>query len=109
MPTSEELLVIDDSLRFVLFDLECLLNVELHPGEVERILTEAQADAVSAKQYTLWNSGGLSVTGRVEEYEPGTLWLRVESKKAFSPSLSEIAQRAKYQVFRIQRRQEAEP
>jgi hypothetical protein len=52
MSASAEVLVpIDIILRFVLFGLECSLDVPLSASEAQRAFHEAREDQVSAKQY----------------------------------------------------------
>lgn len=94
-------------MRFVLFGLECALNVEFNPSVVEQVFSDAENDMVSEKRYTFWSGPGVEVTGHVEEYEPGDLWLTVRSRQGFKPSLSEIAERAKFQMLRWAKWQEA--
>lgn len=112
MVSSEEIFYIDDQLRFVFFGLECALHVEFNPSETERVFIDGEGDVdgvdCSAKQYIFYSSPSLRVTGHVDEYEPETVRLIVESKKASEPSLSAIKERAKYQVFRMKRWQEAQ-
>ena len=98
---AETLLVaIDDQLRFVLFGLECVLDAEFNVGIVEKIFSDSKDDQVSAKYYVLWTAKRQSVTARVDEYEPGDIWLTLQTPNSLSPSLMTIAERAKYQVYR---------
>ncbi len=106
---SETLLVtINNQLRFVLFGLECALDVEFSVEAAEKIFFDSAIDMVSEKRYTFWTGPTLIVTGLVEEYEPGDVLLTVKSVKAFSPSLLAILERAKYQVYRLEQREESE-
>jgi hypothetical protein len=109
MNVEESILDIDDQLRFVLFGLECVLNVEFSPAEVERLFDAAERDPSPGGEYVFWQGRGLSVTGRVDDYASYYVSLRVESRRPVAPSLAEITERAKYQVYRIERRREAEP
>ncbi len=106
--SAEICLSIDDRLRFVLFGLECTLNVEFNPAEVERLFDATEQDAAPNGEYVFWQGRNISVTGKVEQYEPYDVFLRVESRRLFTPTLLEIAERAKYQVYRIDRRIEDE-
>ncbi len=99
-----QLLDINTRLRFVLFGLECVLDVELSPAEVERVFSDAEADLAETR-YVFWSGPGLEVTGYVEEYESGTLWLTVQSRRGYKPSLSAIAERAEYQELRRTKRE----
>ncbi len=101
MFTETQLVTIDDHLRFVLFGLECTLDVEFSVDAVEKIFSDGEQDAVSEKHYKLWASKQQSVTGHVEEYEPEDVWLTVQSLEPFAPSLRAIAERARYQMYRL--------
>jgi hypothetical protein len=101
MITEQELLSIDDRLRFTLFGLECALNAEFNVSEVECIFADAENGGVSEKRYTLWQGRHQTVTARVDEHEPSDVWVRVESRKPFELCLAIIKERAKYQVYRL--------
>ena len=103
MVSETHLVIIDNQLRLVLFGLECVLNAEFSVEAVEKIFSDSDEDAVSEKRYTLWVAKYHKVTGYVQDYEPGDIWLTVESVKAFSPLLSTIIERAKYQAYRLER------
>lgn len=107
MTEETQLLSIDEALRFVLFGLECTLDVELNPAIVEQVFSDTEADAVSAKRYAFWSGPGMEVTGHVQEYEPESLWLTIQSQRVHKPSLSDIVERAKYHVLRWAKWQEA--
>ncbi len=88
--------------------MECVLDVEFAPDVVEQIFLDAQSDSRSEKRYTLWSGLDLKVTAWADDYEPGDLWLTVEARKPFSPSLPAILERAKYQAYRLGQWQEAQ-
>ena len=110
---AEELLHIDMSLRFALFGLECALGVSFSGAESERVFRDTNKDHVSAKQYAFFESPWLSVTGRVDEYEPESLWVRVEGCRGGRELLRRIVEGAELQAFRLQQsleqRREVEP
>ena len=103
MTTEKVLLHIDDELILILFGLECALDVELDPDETERLFANAK-DNVSHQEYVLRQLADFTVTGRVDDHEPGTVWVCIESRKAYSPTLKQIVERARYQRFRRERR-----
>lgn len=111
MTTYQELLNIGDHLRFALFGLECALSSEFNPAEVERLFADAAGDSASssAKHYAFKDARGLTVTGDVDDYEPGTVRLRVETRRPLKPPLAEIVERAQYQAHRMRRNQDTEP
>lgn len=100
MATETQLISIGDQLRFTLFGLECALNVELNATVVEQVFSDAESNAGLEKRYVFWAGSGVEVTGYVEDYEPGDLWLKVQSRQGFKPLLSEVVERAGYQVLR---------
>lgn len=101
MFTETQLVTIDDQLRFVLFGLECALDAEFSVDVVEKIFADSKQNAVSQKHYTLWAAKRQGVTGQVNEYEPGDIWLTVQSPKPVRPPLAAIIERAKYHVYRL--------
>ena len=101
MFTQTQLVTINNQLRFVLFGLECALDAEFLVDVVEKIFADAEQDAVNEKRYTLWAVKHQAVTGQVDEYEPGDIWLTVQNPKPCSPSLAAIIERAKYQVYSL--------
>ena len=92
-------LPVDDSLRLVLFGLECALDVEFNVSVVEQIFADA-AQSKSNIRYTLCDVPRTLVTGHAGDYEPGTLWLTVSSYRNCSPALPVIVERAQYQMLR---------
>ena len=103
MTTEKVLLNIDDELILILFGLECALDVELDPDETERLFVDAN-DNVSHQEYVFRQTPDLMVTGHVDDHEPGTVWICIESRKPYSPTLKQIEERARYQRFRRERR-----
>lgn len=71
------LVTIDESLRYVLYGISVLLNVELSAREIERLFSDARAGESPAGPYVFHESPDVVVSGRVEEYELGTVWLSV--------------------------------
>ena len=106
MATETRLVTIDNQLRLVLFGLECALDVEFSAATVEQIFSESKGGSSREKQYTLWAGPHLKVTGYVEDYEPGDIWLTVEGIKSFTPPLLIIIERAKFHTYRLERWQE---
>ena len=101
MPETPEtqILGVDERLRLVLFGLECALNVELDPSVVETVFSDAAYNLTNVR-YTLWTGAGVQVTGYVEDYEPGTLWLTVRSRRRYEPALALVVERASHQMLR---------
>lgn len=114
MTRAEAIFIIGQQLRFVLFGLECALHVEFNPDETERVFADAGTDVDGfldsrAKRYMFWDAPGLRVTGQVDDHEPETLRLIVESTRTIEPSLSAIGERAAHQMSRMRRWQEQHP
>ena len=78
MRVFERLMSIDDRLRETLLSLEEGFSVRLDPDVVRKIFTDSLEDQVSEKQYRLIDTSDLRVFAFVEDYEPETLWLRLE-------------------------------
>ncbi len=98
---AEEHLCIGLRLRFALFGLECALGVSFDGAECERVFRDAAEDHISAKQYTFYGSARLAVTGRVDEYEPDSLWLRVEGNHGCGSVLRRVVENSEYAQFRM--------
>jgi len=81
--------------------LECALGVSFAGSECERVFRDAAEDQVSPKRYTFFESPSLRVTGRVEEYEPETVWLQVRSERRSGKLLRRIAEGAELAAFRM--------
>ena len=74
----QDLFLITDGLRETLHALGVAVNAQLCEPEIDRLLSEAAADQLSAKSYCFFNSSRLQIAGYVDEYEPETVWIRVE-------------------------------
>lgn len=72
----KESVAVDRGLRFVRRGLECEVGVSCAGAEYEQVFRDAQSDSVSPEQYDLFSSPSLHVTGRVDDLEPGWLWMR---------------------------------
>jgi hypothetical protein len=98
---AEELPPVDLQLRFALFGLECALGVPFAGAECERVFRDAAEDQVSAKRYTFFESPHLIVSGRADEYEPESVWIRVEGSRGVGETLRRVAQGAELQAYRF--------
>ena len=110
---AEELVIIDVRLRFALLGLECALGVSFAGAECERVFRDAAEDQVSAKQYTFFESPGLAVTGRVDEYEPESVWVQVRSGRGSRELLKRVVENSEFHAVRLQQslaeQRQAEP
>jgi hypothetical protein len=100
---AEELLPIDVRLRFALFGLECTLGVSCAGAECERVFRDAAEDQLSAKQYMIFESPSLKVTGRVDEYEPETVWLQVSGRAGSRELFRRVAENSAFHALRAAR------
>ena len=100
---ADAIIVIDESLRFVFFAVECALRIELDVKEVERVFSDAVDDQRSAKEYVFLKKDKLVVSGYVDEYEPEFLHLHIESKSIDQTFLTLILERAKYQAIKLEK------
>jgi len=99
---AEELLPIGVRVRFALFGLECAFGVSFSGAECERVFREANEDQVSTKRYTLFASPRLTVTGRVDEYEPDSIWLRVVGGRGSGAVLRRVVDGSAFAEYRLQ-------
>jgi hypothetical protein len=55
----------------------------------------------AVKRYTFFESPGLAVAGRVDEYEPESVWVQVWSEESSRELLRRIVEGAEYAAFRL--------
>lgn len=103
MKSASILATIDERLRRTLFGLRCVLDVNLSGAEIERIFSDAQEDPVSAKDYTLFSGRSVEVQIHVDEYEPESAHIEVQSKTVSQERLESIHEDAGYDMIREQR------
>ena len=76
------LLVIDEGLRNILYNLETYLSINFDEVVVNKVFTDSEAQAQAGEEtcYTLYKSSNSwfawVIEGIVEEYEPETIWLQ---------------------------------
>ncbi len=70
-------------------------------AECERVFRDATDDQVSAKRYSFFASSRLAVTGRVDEYEPESVWLRVEGDRGVGEVLRRVAADSEFAAHRL--------
>jgi hypothetical protein len=88
----KKLVNIDEQLRTLISRLERVLTVQFDSRETERVFRDREEDQVSAKRYTFHQSGSVSVTGQVDDYEPEMICLCVEASKSLVAACAEILQ-----------------
>lgn len=98
-----ELVTIDIRLQFALFGLECALGVSFSGDEWERVFRDVSENQVSAMKYMFFESPGLVVSGRVDEYEPDSIWLRIQGGSDCGALLQRVVDGAAYQAVRLGR------
>jgi hypothetical protein len=102
---AEQIVSIDLELRFILFGLQMVLDIPFSVHEMDRVFTDSIADQVSAKEYLIYESSSVAVTGHVDDYEPETIRLRLRHRDAVS-LLPRIVEAAHYEIVRINRANE---
>jgi hypothetical protein len=79
----------------------------------EQVFRDAADDKVSAKRYRFFEPPHLSVTGRVDEYEPESVWVRVEGNRGIGEVVRRVAEGAEFQALRLrqslEQQRQAEP
>jgi hypothetical protein len=93
------LLVIDDVLRFVLYGVSVVLTVDLKASEIERLYTNSASGDRREQTYEFHRSPRVLVTGRVDEYEPESVWLSVAGPKFDQATLDRLVEAAKHASF----------
>ena len=103
MKIISESVIIDETLRFVLFGLQCTLGVQFSGMVCESVFSDSQNNQVNAKSYIFHESRNLIVKGQVEEYEPEIIILTVSGREI---NLSELVELARYEVHRMRNNNE---
>jgi hypothetical protein len=99
MPTTvEQLLPINESLRYVLYGVSVMLQIDLRASEIERMFDETRSVA-SSKQYEFHRSPRVVVVGTVEEYESETVLLSVQARKFDESALRRLINAAQHGSF----------
>jgi len=99
----DKLLIIDLKLRLALYGLECALGVSFDVVQCERIFHDAANNQVDVKQYVLYNSSTLIVSGRVDDYEPESIWLHVEGVTGIADTVHRVLEGAEFHLIRLRR------
>ncbi len=96
---STVLLNIGPQLRFVLYGISVVLDIDLKSSEIERIFKESAEDQVSAKEYELHRSTQAVVVGQVDAYRPETISLSVTARKFDQRRLARIVETSEHKSF----------
>lgn len=62
---------------------------------------DAEGDQVGEKHYVFYQDVCRGVTGKVDAYEPESVWLFVRCRACSQADLDDILERARYQVVRL--------
>lgn len=93
------LLTIDSRLRFVLYGISITLDIQLHASEIERVFTASKLNDSKEQHYDFHRTTRAIVTGRVEEYEPESVWISVEAKKFSQSQLDRLVEATNHASF----------
>ena len=63
---------------------------------IDRVFEDSEADAKNSKSYEFWKESKLEITGHVEEYEPETILLSVNSRKLKKEQFDFIIMKSEY-------------
>ena len=98
------LVIIGAEFRFAIAEIARVLRCSIAQSEIERVFSDKQNDQVSVKYYEFLSSSCVRVTGKVDEYEPGTIWLCVQGHRRLEKSLdlADIVQHAKIRAYRVE-------
>ena len=96
---TRELLIIDNTLRYVLYGVCVVLDIDMRAGEIERLFTASAAGDATSRSYEFHRSSRVSVLGRVDEHEPESVWLSVAAPKFNQANLKRIVETARHASF----------
>ena len=94
-----EILNINDTLRYVLYGVSVTLDIGLRASEIERLFAASASGNSCSQSYEFHCSPCVRVTGRVEEYEPESLWLTVSARNFDQTALKRLVEAAKHASF----------
>ena len=97
----EAIIPIDLRLRFVLYGIECIFGIEMSGREANRVFEESRDDQVHARDYVFFERSDLSISGRVDAYEPETIRLKIETSRNLSIDLPGMVEKSEYHVHRF--------
>jgi hypothetical protein len=100
-PEATELLSVNDTLRYVLYGVSVVLGIDMRASEIERLFEASASGDSTAQSYEFHRSLRVLVTGRVDEYEPGDVWLSVAAKRFDQADLKRMVEAAKHASFGI--------
>lgn len=98
----KRLLGIDEKLRLVLFGLESVIGLDLDLNEIHRLFAENPLGS-----YALRKCERATVMALVEEYEPESVWLAIETKLIDESRFDSIVTNAEWHWFRWQKQVES--
>lgn len=94
-----ELMIVDDTLRYVLYGLSVVLRIDLRASEIERLFRASDSGERTAQSYEFHSSPSVSVQGRVDEYEPESVWLSVAARGFYEVDLKRLIEAARHASF----------
>lgn len=97
--TTETVRTIDDSLRFVLYGISLILDIDLRAAEIERVFSDRTHESCAKHSYEFHSSPRIRVTGRIEEYEGETVRLSVTAPEFTQELLNRIEETANHASF----------
>jgi len=99
MQKASLLLSIDQELRFILYGIATSLDAVINSNEVERLFAHSEAGDRTAQDFVFYDGPLSKVFGHVDEYEPETVFLHVESKRLDQKTLERYVVTAKDRAF----------
>jgi hypothetical protein len=93
------LLPVDESLRYTLFGVSVILQIDLSAAEIERLFVASATGDSTARQYTFHCSPVATVTGTVDEHEPQSVRLAVKARGFDPMALARLVRAAQHASF----------
>jgi hypothetical protein len=98
-PEATELLIIDDTLRYVLYGVSVVLGIDMRASEIERLFAASASGESTAQSYEFHRSPRVLIAGRVDEYEPESVRLSVAAPKFDQAELKRLVEAARHSSF----------
>jgi hypothetical protein len=98
--STSDLITIDDHLRLFLFGLSCVLQQDLTTREVDRVFSDAMGNQAVAREYLLCDTKRARVAGFVDDHEPETIMITVETRGDIGPVMKWLLENVRCEVRR---------
>ena len=99
MATAQISMTVWHELRFVLYGISVLLDVDLRAAEIERMFENSRSGSSAAQEYEFHRSPYAVVTGEVEAYEAESVLITVTARAITQKLLNRLSSAAEHASY----------